>query len=410
MNNISIKKRKTELLAPAGNMEKLNTAVYFGADAVYFSGVNYGLRSFAGNFNDDEIKKAVEILHSNGKKAYVTLNIFAKNSDFDNLDNYLSIIKDSNADAIIVSDPGLIEYTLKKGFKVHISTQANTLNKYAAKFWSDLGAERIVLAREISLNEIKEIRDFLPDNVELEAFVHGAMCISYSGRCLLSNYLSERDSNRGECVQACRWEYALNEINRPNESLTIQEDKRGTYILNSKDLNMIKYIDKMVDAGITSFKIEGRMKSPYYVASVVNAYNRAFDYYYQNSNNYCLPEEIEKELEKNGHRTYTTGFYLQDTMRQCLETSKPLQTYSYTANVLDYADGYALIEQRNRFKSGDVLEILSPNEYYNCKIKVSEMKNIKGENIDDARLVQEKIYLKTDIHLNKGDILRKKIN
>lgn len=402
--------KRVELLAPAGNMEKLKTAILYGADAVYFAGKNYGLRSFAGNFENDEIIQAVKFAHESGKKAYITLNIFAKNSDFIALDEYLDVLRDAEPDGIIVSDLGLIDYIRKKGgFKIHISTQANTLNKYAAKFWADSGAERIVLARELSLSEIREIRDYIPDDIELEAFVHGAMCISYSGRCLLSNYLTDRDSNRGECVQACRWEYSMHEVNRSESSMTIQEDSRGTYILNSKDLNMIKYLDKMVDAGITSFKIEGRMKSPYYVASVVNAYKRAFDIYYKNPDNYILPAAIENELEKNGHRTYTTGFYLNDSMKQCLSTSKPFQNYNYIANVIEYSDGYALVEQRNRFKIGDVLEVLTPNDYYNAELKISEIINLRGEKIDDARLVQENIYIKTDIPLNSGDILRKKL-
>ena len=269
-----------ELLAPAGDKEKLETAFYFGADACYFAGKKWGLRAFSDNFEDDELKQYINYAHSLNKKAYITVNIQAHNSDFIGLEDYLKFLYSIGADAIIVSDAGILSLAKQvvPNLPVHLSTQACASNKYAAKFWADAGAKRIILARELSLSEIAEIRDYLPKEIELEAFVHGAMCISYSGRCLLSNYLANRDSNRGQCVQACRWQYYVREVSRDKDNeLEIQEDEKGTYILNSKDLCMINHLDKMAQAGVTSFKIEGRMKSPYYVATVVNAYRRVLN-------------------------------------------------------------------------------------------------------------------------------------
>lgn len=269
------KKRFSELLAPAGNFEKLKTALYFGADAVYLGGKDFSLRFFADNFTADEMKRAVETAHAAGKKVYVTANIFARNADFSALSDYFRFLSEIGADAALVTDAGVFAAAraAAPNLKLHLSTQANTTNKYAAKFWYGEGAERVVLARELSVAEISEIRDFCPE-LQLEAFVHGAMCISYSGRCLLSNYLAGRDSNRGECVQACRWKY---EVRAEGASCPVEEDARGTYIFNSKDLNLIGHLKELSEAGVDSFKIEGRMKSAYYLATVVNAYRRAFD-------------------------------------------------------------------------------------------------------------------------------------
>lgn len=407
-----------EVLSPAGNMEKLKTAVYFGADAVYFSGKSFGLRAFAGNFTEEEIKQAVEFCHKNKVKAYITVNIVAHNKDFENLANYLTFLNNVKVDGVIVSDIGIMGFVKKYApdVELHVSTQANVTNKYAAKTLVDMGAKRIVLARELTLTEIKEIRDFLPKNIELEAFVHGAMCISYSGRCLLSNYLTGRKSNNGECVQACRWKYTINEYSRDNEKLPIEEDNRGTYILNSKDLNMIEYIDKLYEAGVTSLKIEGRMKSPYYVATVTNAYKRAvkeLESSIKNKKPYICPKVLVDELEKTSHRRYTTGFNFKDKQKEeseYLEDSMPVQTHEFMALVLSKTtDGYVKIEQRNRFKVGDELEVLSPSESFNKKIKVEELKNEKGEKVLDAKNVQEVLYLKTNLPLNANDILRKPV-
>ena len=265
-----------EILAPAGDMEKLKTAIYYGADAVYFAGKQFGLRALATNFSNEEIKTAVELCHANGLKAYVTLNIYARNEDFTELKKYLKHLEKCKVDAVIVSDLGVLSFVTKyTKIPVHISTQANVVNKYSAMQFVKLGATRIVLARELSIEEVKEIATYLKGKCEIECFVHGAMCLSYSGRCLLSNYLTGRDSNRGACVQACRWEYCLKEKGKDSDGVDVVEDEKGTYFLNSKDMCLISHIKELVDAGISSFKIEGRMKSPYYVATVVNAYKRA---------------------------------------------------------------------------------------------------------------------------------------
>ena len=400
-----------ELLAPAGNMEKLKTAIYFGANACYFAGKQFGLRAFSDNFDLDELKESVEYCHSHNVKAYITINILAKNSDFNQLGDYVKYLEKIGVDAVIVSDIGVIDFIRKTAPKltIHVSTQANVTNKYSAKFLVDMGVKRIILARELSLEEIKEIRDFIPADIELECFVHGAMCISYSGRCLLSNYLTGRDSNRGACVQACRWEYSIREKHRKGEYYDIQEDERGTYILNSKDMCMIEHIDKLRDAGVTSFKIEGRMKSPYYVATVVNAYRRAIDIMYD-MNNYSCPNELKNELEKASHRRYTTGFFLGDYNREHLESSMPVQTHEFMAIVLDNAkNGKVLVEMRNRFKVGEILEVLSPNNEFNKQIIIEKMTDENGVEVFDANQVQQKLYISTDLKLSKGDILRKEI-
>lgn len=400
-----------ELLAPAGNYEKMVTAFKYGADAVYMAGKKFGLRAFAGNFDNDEIEKAVNYAHSLGKKVYITLNILAHEGDFDELKDYVQYLERIKVDAVLVSDIGIMDFIREYAPKLtlHISTQASILNSYAIKALMRLGAKRIVLARECSLEEIKKIRANIPADIELEAFVHGAMCISYSGRCLLSNYLTGRDSNRGECVQACRWEYCISEVNRKDDKYPIQEDERGTYILNSKDLNMIEHLKELKDAGVNSFKIEGRMKSPYYVANVVNAYRRAID----NMDNMTpnLMEELKSELVKTSHRKYTTGFYFGADDKECLESSYPVQTHEFMALVIGDSDGEkTLIEQRNRFKVGDELEVLSPNDTFNKIIKVTKMENEACEQVDDAKNVQEKLYLYTTLPLKKNDILRKRVN
>lgn len=390
-----------ELLAPAGNFDKLVTAVHYGADAVYFSGKKFGLRAFAGNFDEDEIFKAMDYLHERGKKGYVTLNIVAKDEDFVGLDDYLKLLIDAKVDGLIVSDVGLIYY-IRKNFpslNVHVSTQANVNNSQSAKFFADLGCTRIVLARELSLEDIKKMHQTLGDKIELEAFVHGAMCISYSGRCLLSNYLTGRDSNRGACVQACRWKYYIREENREDE-LPIEEDERGTYILNSKDMCLIDHLKELEEAGIASLKIEGRMKSDYYVASVVNAYRRALD-------GFSEYDVLHNELEKTSHRRYTTGFYFGAEDKEYLESSMPVQTYVFIAKVVEDAhDGQVKVEMRNRFRVGDTLEVLSPDENFLKTITISKIIDAKGEEIEDAKRVQEIVTINCPYSLKAGDILR----
>ena len=390
-----------ELLAPAGNFEKLVTAVHFGADAVYFAGKKLGLRAFAGNFENDEIVKAMKFLHANGKKGYVTLNIVANDSDFDGLDEYLQLLENAQVDGVIVSDLGLIAYICKNYPKlnVHVSTQANVNNSLSAEVFANLGATRIVLARELSINQIKEMHEKLGDRVELEAFVHGAMCISYSGRCLLSNYLTGRESNRGACVQACRWKYFIREESRKDE-YEIQEDERGTYILNSKDMCLIDFLPELKKAGVCSLKVEGRMKSEYYVASVINAYRRALD-------GYENKKVLNDELEKTSHRRYTTGFMFGAKDKEYLEDSMPVQTYEFIAKVVEDANnGQVKVEMRNRFKEGDELEILSADENFLKKLTVEKIVNSQGEQIADAKRVQEIVTINCPYDLKAGDILR----
>ena len=407
-----MKNKQIELLAPAGDMEKLKTAVHFGADAVYFAGKNYGLRAFGTNFETDTIAESIEYLHKFGKKGYVTLNVYARHNDFDGLKEYVQSLIDAKVDAVIISDLGIFSYVHEHfpNLEIHVSTQANTTNAYAAKMWNKLGAKRVVLARELNINEIEKISQANPD-LDIEAFVHGAMCISYSGRCLLSNYLTNRDSNHGECVQACRWKYSVIEENRPDDKLDLLEDDRGTYIFNSKDLCLIDYVDKIYEAGVNSFKIEGRMKSPYYVATVINAYRRAIDYMQsckKQGKPYTVPEILKKELLKASHRKYTTGFMFSDgNPTQNYETSIQEQDSKFMAIVQDVKPGRILIEQRNKFAVGDELEILSPSSIFGKTLKVQKMFDENGNPVSEAKAVQQKLWIETDLAFEVGDILRK---
>lgn len=405
-------KNKIELLAPAGDREKLLTALHFGADAVYFAGKNYGLRAYGTNFENDTIKETMDIIHSYGKKGYVTLNVYARHNDFDGLKDYVQTLVDAKVDAVLISDLGIFSFvhTNFPNLPIHVSTQANTTNAYSAKMWKELGAERVVLARELTIDEIKNISKINPD-MEIEAFVHGAMCISYSGRCLLSNYLVNRDSNHGECVQACRWKYYVSEESRRDEKLELEEDERGTYIFNSKDLCLIEYLDKIYEAGVYSLKIEGRMKSPYYVATIVNAYRKAVDLMLEceeKGEKFVCPEILKKELLKASHRQYTTGFMFSDgNPTQNYETTTQEQESKFMAIVQAVEKGKILVEQRNKFAVGDELEILSPTDSFGKVIKVERMEDESGNEVLQAKNVQQKIWIYTDLYLEAGDILRK---
>ena len=372
---------KVELLAPAGNFSKLKTAIYYGADAVYIGGKNFSLRALSDNFTDDEIADAVIYAHARNVKIYVTVNIFARNNDFEKAAAYFRFLYNAGVDAVLITDIGLIDLCkeVAPGLSIHLSTQANTLNKYSVKAWQNYGLKRVVLARELSLGEVGEIHSFVP-GMELETFVHGAMCISYSGRCLLSNYLNGRDANRGECVQACRWSYELRERNKGGEYYPIEEDGRGTYILNSKDLNMINHIDELIAAGVVSLKIEGRMKSEYYLATVVNAYRRAIDEYYKIGDKYKKNTMFYDELTKTNHRAFTTAFNLgknPDTIN--LQDSQSAGSKQFAAIVTDCVDDVVTVEMRNRFRRGDVLEILSPSENFNKTFTVGKMIDENGD-------------------------------
>ena len=402
--------KKLELLAPCGDFERLISAIHFGANAVYFAGKKFGLRAFANNFDEEEIIKAVNYAHERNVRVYVTVNILAHNEDFNGLVDYLKFLDKAKVDGVIVSDLGIASLVKEHtSLELHVSTQANVTNIHSAKMWVKMGAKRLVLARELSIKEIKEIKDELGEDIDIECFGHGAMCISYSGRCLLSNYLTGRDSNKGECAQPCRWNYALgikNEIDEINY-FPIQEDARGTYVLNSKDLCMVRYIKELVEAGVTSLKIEGRMKTNYYVSTTVNAYRRAIDDYYENKK---PTFDYEEELRKTASRDFTTGFYFGDTHKENLLTSKQAETYKYIAVVLENSkDDYVLIEHRNKFVLGDELEILSNNDSFNKKFIVTEILDLENNPVSEVKRVKEHVYIKYPYKLNKYDILRKKI-
>ena len=388
--------KKPELLAPAGDMEKLKFALLYGADAVYLGGKHFGLRASAGNFTLEEMKEALEYTHSLGKKVYVTVNILAHNDDLEGLEEYLLSLEAMKADGIIVSDPGIVKIAVEivPQLPIHLSTQANTTNWAAADFWKSCGVKRIVLARELSLAEIAEIKE--KTNIEIETFVHGAMCMAYSGRCLLSNFLVGRGANQGECAHPCRYKYYLIEEKRPEQPMEIEEDERGTYIFNSKDLCMLEHIPAMVKAGIDSFKIEGRMKSVYYVSTVVKAYRQAIDAYFQNPQTYTLDEKIFGEVAKVSHREYTTGFYFDKITSEDhnFETSAYKHTYDFIGIVMGYDDTkkQLIVEQRNNFGVGDEVE-LCPPEGENKKMVINEMFDDKLEKIEKAPHPQQQVYI-----------------
>ena len=393
---------KSELLAPAGSLEKLKVAFLYGADAVYVGGKNFSLRQYADNFTAEELAEGIDYAHERQKKVYVAVNIFAKNADFPEAEKYFKFLERIGADAVLITDPGLIALCKKTapGLEIHLSTQANTLNKYAVRFWAEQGVKRVVLARELGYEEIKEITEYNPD-VEIECFVHGAMCVSYSGRCLLSNYLSERNANRGECVQACRWRYELTAYGRDGDKLELTEDERGAYILNSRDLNLLKELNKLSEAGVKSFKIEGRMKTVYYLATVVNAYRRAMDGGDLNVS--------EAELTKINHRAYTKAyFYGENDKTLNYDEGQEQGEYEFAAWVIGYDDGTALVEMRNRFAVGDELEVLSPGDSFLKKFVVGNMTDEDNVPVTDAKLVQQRLKIAVPFRLYAGDILRKK--
>ena len=397
---------RAELLAPAGNYAKFLTALQFGADAIYLGGKQFSLRTFADNFTEEELSLAVKTAHGLGKKVYVTANIFARNADFQALEGYFRSLETFGVDAVIVSDPGVV-YFIKQAapkLEIHLSTQANTTNRYSVKFWKETGVSRVILARELSIKEIAEIHAFVPD-IELEVFVHGAMCISYSGRCLLSDYLDGRSSNRGACVQSCRWNYEVRAVNGTGgqgEWLPIEEDERGAYILNSKDLNMLAYLQELEGAGVSSFKIEGRMKSGYYLATVINAYRRRMDG--------AGLETLEKELSAVAHREYTTAYAFgknAETVHYAHSQSKG--DCVYVADVLSWRDGVAEVEMRNRFRLGDRLEILSSGESFGKGFSVGWIVTAEGETTEDAKLVQHRYKIPCPYPLQVGDYLRRRV-
>lgn len=403
-------KKKVELLAPAGNLEKLQMAVVYGADAVYIGGKAFGLRAAAGNFTPEEMKAGVEFAHAHKAKVYVTVNIFAHNQDLEGLPAYLRELEALQVDGIIISDPGIwyIAQEMKTNLEIHISTQANNTNWASCLFWEKHGAARVVLARELSLAEIKEIRQKV--SLELEVFVHGAMCISYSGRCLLSNYMADRDANRGECAQPCRWNYALLEEKRPGHYYPIEEDERGTYIFNSQDLCLLPYLPQLIEAGVDSFKIEGRMKSIHYVATVVQAYRRALDAYYQDPQGYKPDPAWYEEIRKVSHRDYTSGFLFGKPKGKDhnYETSSYLRTYDFVGLVLDYdpRQKIATVEQRNNFRVGDELEFTGPRTPLFTQ-RLAAMTDEEGQQLEVAPHPRQIVRMPVEHPVEKWDLVRR---
>ena len=406
---------RPELLAPAGNLNKLKLAFYYGADAVYVGGKSFSLRTFADNFTDEELAEGIAYAHARGKKVYVAVNIFARNADFERLTEYFRTLEHLGADAVLISDLGVFRVCRKAApdLPIHISTQANTTNSQSAAMWKELGASRVVLARELSMEEIAKIHEENP-GLELEAFIHGAMCISYSGRCLLSDYLNGRSSNRGACVQACRYRYEIRTHECKIDGWTqVQEDEKGTYFLNSKDLNMSAHLSELEKAGICSFKIEGRMKSEYYLATVVNAYRRILDG--------GDVQALQEELSCAAHRDYTTAYMLGDNRRTVsydnsqtkgmCEFIAVVKGYEGPENGLDGTParpGRVYAEMRTRFYEGDVLEILSPSDAFGKQIIVKDMKDSAGAPCADAKRVQEVVSFACPYALHAGDILRRR--
>ncbi|MBC8568925.1 U32 family peptidase [Mogibacterium sp. NSJ-24] len=405
--------RKLELLAPAGDLEKLKIAVDYGADAVYFGGEMFSLRAGAGNFSESEIIEGVKYAHDKGVKCHMAFNIFAHNEDIEPLTQYLKKIKKIPIDAFIVSDPGIISIIkdVIPEAELHLSTQANMTNYATANFWYRQGVRRLVLARELTFEEIKDIKSNIPDDMELEAFVHGAMCISYSGRCLLSNFMINRDANRGQCAHPCRWKYKLVEEQRPGEHYPVEEDSRGTYIMNSKDLCMLEYIPQLADAGISSVKIEGRMKSVFYVATVVSAYRRAIDTYYDNPDGFVYNPEWMEELKKASHREFTTGFYFNKPTDkdQNYQTSDYTRDYSFIGMVRSYdpETKIAVVEQRNKMILGDEIEIFGPGKPYFSQV-LDVLQNEDGESIESAPHPQQIVRIKMRQPVAENFILRKR--
>ena len=402
--------QKPELLAPAGSMEKLRMALLYGADAVYLGGKLFGLRAFASNFSIEELKEAVAFAHSLHKKVYVTVNIFAHNEDINALPDYLRSLEEAGADALLISDLGVwnVAKEVIPRMPLHVSTQANTTNWAAARVWEKLGASRVVLARELSLAEMKEIGS--KTEVELEAFVHGAMCISYSGRCWLSSYLTGRDGNRGACAQVCRWEFGLTEKNRPGEVYDVAGDERGTYIMNSKDLCLLPYLPELMQAGICSFKIEGRMKSAHYVASVASVYRRAIDACWDDPEHYTVKQEWLDELEKVSHRPYTTGFALgkpDETAQACTDSSY-LQTHEFTGLARGWQQGRLTVEQRNHMKAGETLEVFRPDGSLGTLV-LQDMRDAEGNPIVTAPHPQMVFSCRADEEIPADAILRRRM-
>ena len=414
--------KKPELLVPASSLEVLKEAVIFGADAVYIGGEAFGLRAKAKNFTLEEMAEGIKFAHSHDTKIYVTANILAHNADLEDAYTYFGELKKIGPDALIISDPGL--FTIAKEVwpeaEIHISTQANNTNYQTYLFWHRLGAKRVVSARELSLKEIRQIRDHIPEDMEIESFMHGAMCISYSGRCLLSSFMAGRDANQGACTHPCRWKYSVVEEQRPGEYFPVYENERGTYIFNSKDLCMIEHVPEMIEAGIDSFKIEGRMKTALYVAAVARTYRQAIDDYFEDPKKYeSNLDHYREEIAKCTYRQFTTGFYFgkPDENTQIYDTNTYVNEYIYlgivedTPSEISKNDGSVIkgylskITQRNKFSVGDTIEIMKPDGE-NVFTRVLSMTTESGESVESAPHPQQVLYIETDQKTDTYDLLR----
>lgn len=407
MKNKTIK--KPEVLSPAGDYERLVAAVDYGADAVYLGANEFGMRSSANNFTFEQLKDAVEYSHSKNVKVYLTANTVPLNEEITEFPKFLKQVEQCGIDAIIVSDIGVLSLVREHSpnMEIHISTQAGVVNYVTANALYNLGAKRVVLARELDLEQIKYISDNVPNDLDIEAFVHGAMCMAFSGRCLISNYILGRDANRGECAQPCRWGYHLVEEKRPNEYYPVIEDEQGTHILNAKDLSMIEHLDKVIKSGVTSLKIEGRAKSSYYVSVVTNAYRAAVDHYMENPDNYNPPQWIFDEVKKVSHREYSTGFYFgKPNNSQYYENGGYLRTFDVIAIVDNCKDGYMYCTQKNKFCVGDKIEILQPKKEP-LEMEILEMYDENNNLIESACHPLMKLKIKSNIQVISGSMLRK---
>lgn len=404
--------RNTELLIPAGSLDVLKTAVVYGADAVYIGGEAFGLRAKAHNFSLEDMKEGVEFAHSRGVKVYVTANILAHNDDLEGVEQYFEELKSVKPDALIISDPGVFAIAKRvwPEMELHVSTQANNTNYGTYLFWYQQGAKRVVSARELSLKEIREIRDRIPEDMEIESFMHGAMCISYSGRCLLSNFFTGRDANQGACTHPCRWKYSIVEETRPGEYMPVYENERGTYIFNSKDLCMIEHIPELIDAGIDSFKIEGRMKTALYVATVARTYRKAIDDLKKDPELYRQNMEwYKEEIGKCTYREFTTGFYFgkPGADAQIYDNNTYVKNFTYLGTVENVDErGFAKIEQKNKFSVGEMIEIMKPDGR-NLQVEVKGIYDAQGQAQESAPHPKQELYIDLGVAPEEYDILRR---
>lgn len=405
--------KKPELLIPASSLEVLKTAVIFGADAVYIGGEVFSLRAKSKNFSMDDMREGIAFAHAHGTKVYVTANILAHNGDLEGVEAYFHELKEIGPDALIISDPGVFQIAKEicPEIDVHISTQANNTNYRTYRFWHDLGATRVVSARELSIDELQELRANIPEELEIETFIHGAMCISYSGRCLLSSYFTGRDANQGACTHPCRWKYAIMEETRPGEYLPVYENERGTYIFNSKDLCMIDHIPELVAAGIDSFKIEGRMKTALYVAVVTRTYRQAIDDYMRDPKLYeSRMDYYKEEIAKCTYRQFTTGFFFgkPDHDTQIYDSNTYVKAYTYLGLIGESrGDGYYSLEQRNKFSVGDIIEVMKPDGR-DMEVRVKGMTDEDGQPMESCPHPKQKIFVDLGVELSSFDLLRKK--